>query len=105
MNLFMRNRWQGWARDWGVVHQPQRGILSKNEHVVGEREGLLFRAGWGTDEYPGLTVTVRFPKTVDAQRLRQLLIDDATLDTLPGKGAARRKMGVVAAVARTGVRW
>jgi hypothetical protein len=49
---------------------------------------------WGGNEDPGLQVCVRFPRSVDLTRLRQSLIDDPTLDSLPGKGAARRKMMV-----------
>jgi len=105
MSFFLRDRWLDWARDWGLTHVPQRGLLRRTEQVVGERNGLLFRAGWGSEQYPGLTVVVRFPQTVDVQRLRQVLIDDATLDALPAKGRARRNMAVAAAQARASVRW
>jgi hypothetical protein len=99
------NAWTAWARDWGLTEQTQRNWLQRLFRVAGERNGLLFRAGWGIDEYPGLTVCVRFPRTVDTAGLQQRLIDDATLDGLPGKGGARRRMVVRADAPRTTFRW
>src|SRR5262245_28543589 len=94
MSLFLKDQWQEWARVWGLAHRPQKGLLARTERVVGERKGLLIRAGWGTRERPGLIVCVRFPLVVGLDRLRQALIDDDTLDALPGKGSAGRKMAL-----------
>jgi hypothetical protein len=91
---FLKNLWTDWAREWGLRHHPEKGWLYRTEYVIGERNGLLFRAGWGTQENPGLIVAVRFPCVADLGRLRQTLIEDATLDSLPGKGKARGKMVV-----------
>jgi hypothetical protein len=100
MSLFMKNQWLEWAHEWGLSHHPHRGVFHPTEYVAGERNGLLIRVGWGTREHPGLVVCVRFPKTDDPERLRQALIEDDTLDALPGKGAARRKMTLENAVPR-----
>ena len=102
--MLSRDRWTAWARDWGLTHQPQRGLIQRTEAVIGARGGLLLRAGWGDEQYPGLTVTIRFPRTLDVQRLRDRLAEDASLDTLPGKAAARRGIKVVAAI-KPSVRW
>jgi len=91
---FLKSLWNEWAREWGLAHYPETGWMVRNEHVIGERKGLLIRVGWGTQENPGLIVAIRFPCVADLGRLRQTLVDDATLDTLPGKGKARRKMVV-----------
>jgi hypothetical protein len=92
--MFLKDQWQDWARDWGLAHYPERGWLRRTEHILGERKGLLIRVGWGTDRNATLIVGIRFPKSVDLDRLRQALADDPSLDVLPGKGAARRKMAV-----------
>ena len=94
MLTFAKNQWTEWARDWGLAHYPQKGVFQRTEHVIGERKGLLIRAGWGANENPGLVVAIRFPCVADLGRLKQALIDDSTLDILPGKGKGRRKMGV-----------
>jgi hypothetical protein len=104
MVTFNRDRWTSWARDWGLTHQPQRGLFQRTEAVVGARAGLLLRAGWGDSQYPGLTVTIRFPRTLDVQGLRDRLAEDASLDALPGKAAARRGIRVTSAVQRS-MRW
>ena len=92
MSLFLKNQWQEWAREWGLSHHPHHGFIHPDEFVAGERKGLLIRVGWGSRENPGLVAIVRFPQSADLTRLRQTLIDDDTLDALPGKGAARRRM-------------
>src|SRR5262249_23185960 len=91
MSLFLKNQWQEWAREWGLTHAPQKGLLYRDEHVGGERKGLLIRVGWGPRERPRLIACIRFPRVVDPDRLRRVLIEDATLDALPGRGAARQK--------------
>lgn len=98
MKLFLKDKWQEWAREWGLAHHPHKGWLYPTEAVVGERKGLLVRVGWGTRERPGLIVCVRFPRVSDLERLRQALMDDDTLDGLPGKGSARRKMALESGV-------
>ena len=98
MLTLTRDRWTTWARAWALTHQRRRGLLQATEAVAGARAGLLLRAGWGDARYPGLTVTIRFPRVVDLQRLRDQLAEDTTLDALPGKGGARRGLKVVAAV-------
>jgi hypothetical protein len=92
--MFLKDQWKDWARAWGLAHQPEKGWIYRTERVLGERKGLLFRVGWGRDESPGLNTCVRFPRVSDPERLRQALIEDPTLDTLPGSGAARRKMAI-----------
>ena len=94
MALFLKDQWKDWARAWGLAHRPEKGWLYRNERVLGSHKGLLFHVGWGADQSPGLIVTVRFPRVSDPARVRQALIDDSSLDTLPGKGAARRKMAL-----------
>jgi hypothetical protein len=94
VSIFLKDLWKEWARDWGLTHYPEKGWVHRTEHLVGERKGLLIRVGWGPAENPGLLTTIRFSKTSDLARLRQALIDDATLDALPGKGARRRKLVV-----------
>jgi len=94
MSIFLKDQWQEWARDWSLAHHPEKGWTRRTEWIVGERKGLLVRVSWGPQENPGLFVLVRFPRTADPERLRQALIDDPTLDVLPGKGAARRKMDI-----------
>ncbi len=101
MPIFLRDHWKEWARDWGLAHYPEKGWIHRTEHVVGERKGLLIRVGWGTDQSPGLIACIRFPRVADPGRLCQALIDDATLDTLPGKGSARRKMAVESGAKKT----
>jgi hypothetical protein len=93
MPMFLKNQWVEWARDWGLAHQPMKAF-QHTERVAGERNGYLIRIGWGTDRNPGLITCVRFPRAADPGRIRQALIDDASLDTLPGKGSGRRKMAI-----------
>lgn len=92
MSILLRDQWKTWAQDWNLSHHPEKGWVNRTEHVVGERNGLMFRVAWGSDADPGLHVTIRFPRTADTGRLLQALVADATLDALPGKGAARAKM-------------
>jgi hypothetical protein len=92
MSLFLKNKWQEWAREWGLAHHPHKGWLYPTEAVVGERRRLLVRVGWGGGENRGLITFIRFPHVADPERLRQALIADVSLDALPGKGASRRKM-------------
>jgi len=92
MSAFLKDQWQEWAREWGLEHVPQKGLLYRTERVVGERKGLLIRIGWGPRERPGLSTCIRFPRVPAPDRLRQALIADDTLDALPGRGSARRKM-------------
>src|SRR5262249_42319664 len=94
MSLLMKDRWKDWAREWGLTHFPQTGWLQRTEHVVGERNGLLVRIAWDTDRSAALIATIRFPRVTDLERLKQQLADDATLDVLPGKGSARRRIAV-----------
>jgi hypothetical protein len=94
MSVLPRSRWQEWAREWGLAHDPQKGWLHPNERVTGERKGLLVRVGWGPQENPGLVTCIRFPRVTDPERLRQALIADDTLDVLPGQGAARKRMSL-----------
>jgi hypothetical protein len=94
MSIFLKDQWEEWARRWSLAHHPEKGWTRRTEWIAGERNGLLVRVGWGPEENPGLSVLVRFPRTADPERLRQALIDDPTLDALPGKGAARRKMEI-----------
>jgi len=94
MSLLLKDRWKDWARQWGLTHFPQQGWLSRTEHVVGERNGLLVRVGWGTDRSASLITCIRFPRAADLERLRQQLAADAALDELPGKGGARRHMAI-----------
>ena len=98
MAFFLKDKWQEWAREWGLAHHPHKGWLYPTEAVVGERRGLLIRVGWGTQEKPGLVACIRFPRALDLERLRQSLMDDDTLDALPGKGSARRRMALESGV-------
>jgi hypothetical protein len=100
MAFFLKNKWQEWAREWGLAHHPHKGWLYPTEAIVGERKGLLLRVGWGSQEKPGLIVCIRFPRALDVERLRSALADDDTLDVLPGKGLARRKMVLESSVPR-----
>jgi hypothetical protein len=102
--IFPKSQWKDWARDWGLSHRAQQGWLAATERVAGERKGLLIRVGWGPGEDPGLKVCVRFPRVIEPERLRQALIADAALDTLPGKGAARRKMEIEGGAPRKVIR-
>ena len=99
-----RDRWTTWARAWSLTHHTRRGFLQRTEAVTGARSGLLLRAGWGDQNVPGLTVTIRFPRAVDVTRLRDQLAEDSALDQLPGKSGARRGIKVVAA-AQPAMRW
>ena len=99
-----RNRWTTWARAWSLTHRPRSGFFQPIEAVTGARAGLLLRAGWGDQQFPGLTVTIRFPRAIDVQRLRDQLAEDTSLDTLPGRAGARRGIKVVAAIQPT-MRW
>src|SRR5262245_26729045 len=94
MSFLPKSRWQEWAREWGLAHDPQKGWIHPNERVTGERKGLLVRVEWGSREKPGLITGIRFPRVTDPQPLRQALIADDTLDALPGKGAARSRMAI-----------
>jgi hypothetical protein len=104
MATLIKDRWAVWARDWGLSHGARGGLVRRTETVAGERHGLLFTACSGDDQYPGLSVTVRFPRTLDVQGLRARLADDASLDTLPGRTGARRATRVVTTV-KPVVRW
>src|SRR5204863_3382089 len=104
MVTFGGGRWTAWARDWGLAHEQRRSLFQRTEAVTGPRGGALLRAGWGDEQYPGLTVTIRFPRALDVQRLRDLLAEDVSLDALPGRASARRAIKVVAAV-RPPTRW
>jgi len=97
VSIFLKDQWKDWAREWGLAHVPEKGWIHRTERVVGERKNLLIRVAWGTDQDPGLFVTVRFPRVADTARLRQTLIDDPSLDVMPGKGSARRKMEIESA--------
>ena len=92
MALLLKNQWRMWAQEWGLTHVPEKGWAYRTERVLGARKGLLFRVLWGRDDDPGLHVCIRFPKAPDLERVRAALITDPTLDALPGKGAARRRM-------------
>lgn len=94
MSFLLKDQWRSWAAEWGLTHVPEKGWLRRTERVLGPRKDLLFRVSWGKDDDPGLNVTIRFPRTLDPQGLREALIANAALDVLPGKGAARRKMAV-----------
>ena len=104
MLTLIRDQWTAWARDWGLTHQPQRGVFQKNEAVVGAHAGFLVRAGWGEQEFPGLTVTIRFPRALDIHSVRDRLAEDAALDALPGRAGARRGIRVQN-VPKVLVRW
>jgi hypothetical protein len=92
MSILLKDQWRDWARDWGLAHHPEKGWMRRTEWMAGEHNGLLVRVGWGTEGDPGFVVLIRFPRVGDVDRLRQALIDDETLDALPGKGAARRRI-------------
>jgi hypothetical protein len=77
-----------------MAHVPQKGSLTRNEKVAGLHDGVLVNVGWGGDKNASLIVRLRFPKAADVDRLRAALVDDVTLDTLPGKTGARRKLAV-----------
>ena len=94
MALLLKDQWRTWAAEWGLTHVPERGWMRRTERVLGARRGLLFRVSWGGDDDPGLNVTIRFPRAGEPQRIREQLIADASLDALPGKGSARRKMAI-----------
>ena len=104
MLTLTRDRWKTWAQAWALTHHPRRGFLQPTEAVTGTRSNLLLRAGWGDGQFPGLTLTIRFPRAIDVQRLRDQLADDASLDTLPGRSGARRALKVVAAI-QPSMRW
>ena len=104
MPTLTRDRWKTWAQAWALTHHPRRGFLQPTEAVTGARSNLLLRAGWGDGQFPGLTLTIRFPNTTDVQRLRDQLAADASLDALPGRAGARRAIKVVAAI-QPGMRW
>src|SRR5262245_15281712 len=96
----LKDQWTDWAREWGLAHYPEKGWMRRTERVVGQHRGLLVQVGWGTDQNPGLITLIRFPRAMDVTRLRDSLIDDASLDVLPGKGSARRKMKVETGTAK-----
>src|SRR5262245_8418852 len=104
MAFLLKNQWGTWAAEWGLTHVPERGWLRRTERVLGARRGLLFRVLWGGDEDPGLNVTIRFPRAAEPQRIREQLIADASLDVLPSKGSARRKMTIETGPVKT-IRW
>lgn len=90
----LKDKWNDWAAEWGLTHVPEKGVLRRTEGVIGPHGGLLVRIGWGVGRDSLLVTMIRFPKTASSEALRQALIADPTLDALPGKGAARRKMKV-----------
>jgi hypothetical protein len=92
MSLFPKTEWTDWAAAWGFKHLPQNGWMLRNERMFGVREGRLVEVGWGGENNASLVVRVRFRRVEDVQGVRQGLIADTMLDTLPGKGAKRRKM-------------
>jgi hypothetical protein len=96
VSFFFKNQWQEWAREWGLTHYPEKGWMYRTEHVIGKRDRLLIRIGWGNDRNPGLIACIRFPRSLNLEQVRQALIADAALDALPGKGSARRKMVIEA---------
>jgi hypothetical protein len=104
MLTLMRNRWRTWARAWALTHHARRGLLQPTEAVTGARDGLLLRVGWGDSQFPGLTVTIRFPRAVDVQQLRDRLAADASLDALPGRAGVRRGIKVAASL-QPSLRW
>src|SRR5215471_17097430 len=104
MLTLTRDRWKTWAQAWALTHHPRRGFVQPTEAVSGARSNLLLRAGWAEGQFPGLTLTIRFPRTVDVQRLRELLAADASLDALPGRAGARRAIKVVPAI-QPAMRW
>jgi hypothetical protein len=94
MSLFPKSEWTDWAREWGMEHLPQKGRLFRDESVVGVRDGRLVQVSWGGENKASLIVLIRFPRVEGIEGLRDALIADSTLDTLPGKGAKRRKMTI-----------
>jgi len=72
---FLKSLWTDWAREWGLRHAPETGWLTRTEYVIGERNGLLFRAGWGSQETPGLIVAVRFPCVADLEGMDLRIFD------------------------------
>jgi hypothetical protein len=92
MSLFPKSEWMDRAREWGMEHLPQKGRLFRDESVVGIRDGRLVQVGWGGENRSSLVVLIRFPRVERIERLRDALIADPALDTLPGKAAKRRKV-------------
>jgi hypothetical protein len=88
-----KNQWQEWARQWGLVHVPNKGPY-RNEAVAGRRGKTLVRVRWTGEKGIHLNILVRYPASQDAERLRDTLIADASLDVLPDKGKKRPKMKV-----------
>ena len=96
MSFLPKDLWSEWAQSWGLTHRRQTGWLERNESVAGERKGFLIQVGWAAEQKGTVVAFIRFPRATDVERIRQALIDDASLDTLPSKGAARRKTKIEA---------
>jgi hypothetical protein len=92
VSFLPKSEWQQWAQEWGLTHSPQKGWLSRTERVVGLYQGVLVQVGWGGEKNASLIVRLRYPRTANVEGLRNALIADSTLDTLPGHGGGRRKM-------------
>src|SRR5262245_39159830 len=104
MAFLLKDQWKAWAQEPGLSHVPETGWMVRTERVLGMRKGVLFRVLWGRDDDPGLHVLIRFPQAPDVARLREALQNDAALDVLPGRSAARKKMELDTP-AKPGVRW
>jgi len=94
VSLLPRNEWQSWAQEWGLVHHPQKGWIYRNEQVVGLYKGVLVQAGWGGENNLSLIVRLRFPRTTNPEVVKQALVEDPSLDSMPGHGAKRAKMAI-----------
>src|SRR5258706_7740844 len=86
VSFLPRNEWENWAREWGLTHHPQKGWLYRNEQVVGLYQGVLVQALWGGEKNASLIVRLRFPRTQNLEVLKRVLVEDPTLDALPGRG-------------------
>lgn len=97
MSLFEPNQWEAWAKQWGLMHHSQRGQLVRNEWMIGAHHGYLLRIEWigGMEFY----VLVRFPKQADPAALRERLLNDPALATLP------RHPGLTFIVEETSLIW
>jgi len=95
VSFLPKNEWQNWSREWGLTHHPQKGMFYRNEQVVGLYQGILVQATWGGDKNLSLVVRLRFPASQNLERLKQTLVEDASLDALPGGGKNRKKMNIV----------
>jgi hypothetical protein len=94
VSFLPKSEWQEWAQEWGLTHSPQKGWLSRTENVVGLYQGVLVQVGWGGEKNASLVVRLRYPRTANVEGLRNALIADSSLDTLPGHGAGRKKMTI-----------